>query len=136
MQKVTTFLMFDGKAEEAMNLYTSLFQDSAILSISRYEAKEAGTEGTVRHATFSLNGQTFMAIDSSVQHAFSFTPAMSLYVTCESEEEIDRLFEELSKEGEIMMPSDSYPFSEKFAWINDRYGVSWQLSYTKEGERV
>jgi predicted 3-demethylubiquinone-9 3-methyltransferase (glyoxalase superfamily) len=73
MQKVTTFLMFDGKAEEAMNLYTSLFKDSAIISISRYGAKEAGTEGTVRHATFTIHGQTFMCIDSSVLHALKLS---------------------------------------------------------------
>lgn len=132
MQKVTTFLMFDGKAEEAMNLYTSLFKDSAIISISRYEAKEAGTEGTVRHATFTIHGQTFMCIDSSVMHAFTFTPAMSLYVNCETEDEIDTLFEKLSRDGEVLMPLNSYPFSEKFAWINDRYGVSWQLSFAQK----
>jgi predicted 3-demethylubiquinone-9 3-methyltransferase (glyoxalase superfamily) len=132
MQKIITFLMFDGKAEEAMNLYTSLFKDSAIISISRYGPKEAGTEGTIRHATFTIHGQTFMCIDSSVMHAFKFTPAMSLYVNCESEEEIDTLFEKLSDDGEVLMPLDSYPFSEKFAWVNDRYGVSWQLSFVKE----
>ncbi len=132
MQKVTTFLMFDGKAEEAMKLYTSLFKDSAIISISRYEAKEAGTEGTVRHATFTIHGQTFMCIDSSVMHAFTFTPAMSLYVNCETEDEIDTLFEKLSQDGEVLMPLNSYPFSEKFVWINDRYGVSWQLSFAQK----
>jgi predicted 3-demethylubiquinone-9 3-methyltransferase (glyoxalase superfamily) len=124
--------MFDGKAEEAMNLYTSLFKDSAIISISRYGAKEAGTEGTVRHATFTIHGQTFMCIDSSVMHAFTFTPAMSLFVNCETEDEMDTLFEKLSQDGEILMPLNSYPFSEKFAWINDRYGVSWQLSFAKK----
>ena len=128
MQKITTFLMFDGKAEEAMNLYISLFEKSEIVSITRYGPNEAGTEGSVLHATFSLNGQMFMAIDSSIEHAFTFTPAMSLYVMCESEQEIDRLFEELSRDGEIAMPLDTYPFSEKFAWVSDRYGVSWQLS--------
>jgi len=131
MQKVATFLMFDGKAEEAMNLYTSLFKDSQITSISRYEANEAGAEGTVRHATFSINGQTFMCIDSSVKHAFSFTPAMSLYINCETEEEIDEFFEKLSQGGETLMPLDANPFSEKFAWVNDKYGVSWQLNFAK-----
>lgn len=136
MQKVTTFLMFDGKAEEAMNLYITLFKDSAIQSISRYGPQEAGTEGTVRHATFTIQGQRFMCIDSSVKHAFSFTPAMSLYVNCESEEEINTLFEKLSQDGEVLMPLDSYPFSEKFAWLNDRYGVSWQLSYANQDAKI
>jgi len=128
MQKITTFLMFDGQAEEAMDLYVSLFDDAEILSITRYGPDEAGEEGTVQHATFSLNGQTFMGIDSNVEHAFSFTPAVSLYVRGDTEEEIDRLFEELSRDGEVHMPLDAYPFSKKYAWISDRYGVSWQLS--------
>ena len=128
MQKITTFLMFDGQAEEAMNLYVSLFDDAEILSITRYGPDGPGAEGTVQHATFSLNGQTFMCIDSNVEHAFGFTPAVSLYVRCDTEEEIDRLFEELSRDGEVHMPLDAYPFSEKYAWISDRYGVSWQLS--------
>ncbi len=128
MQKVTTFLMFDGKAEEAMNLYTSLFDNSQIITVSRYRANDAGMEGKVLHAVFSLNGQQLMCIDSSVKHNFTFTPAMSLYVTCETEAEIDRVFEELSKDGEVLMPLAQYPFAKKFAWVNDRYGVSWQLA--------
>ncbi len=128
MQKITTFLMFGGRAEEAMNLYASLFEEAEILDIIRYGPNEAGTEGTVQHATFSLNGQTFMCIDSNIEHGFSFTPAVSLYVRCDTEEEIDRLFEELSRDGQVHMPLDVYPFSKKYAWISDRYGVSWQLS--------
>ena len=128
MQKITTFLMFGGKAEEAMNFYTSLFPDSAILTLDRYGANEAGAEGTVRHATFSLNGQEFMCIDGSIEHEFTFTPAMSLYVTCETEEEIDGLFARLSQGGEVLMPLAAYPFSDRFGWLADRYGVSWQLT--------
>jgi predicted 3-demethylubiquinone-9 3-methyltransferase (glyoxalase superfamily) len=128
MQKFTTFLMFDGKAEEAMKLYTSLFKQSEILHLTRYGANEAGAEGTVQHATFTLNGQEFMCIDSSAQHAFTFTPSISLYVRCETEEEIDRVFATLSQGGQILMPLDRYPFSDKFGWLSDRFGVSWQLS--------
>jgi predicted 3-demethylubiquinone-9 3-methyltransferase (glyoxalase superfamily) len=128
MPKITTFLMFDGKAEEAMNFYTSLFDQSEIISIQRYGANEAGAEGTVRHATFSLNGQVFMCIDSNVKHEFTFTPAMSLYVTCDTEEEIDRLFEKLSQDGTVLMPVAAYPFSKKFGWVTDKFGVSWQLN--------
>lgn len=128
MQKITPFLMFEGQAEEAMNLYVSLFDDAEILSIRRYGPGEPGEEGTVQHAAFSLNGRTFMCIDSNIEHAFSFTPAVSLYVRCDTEAEIDRLFEELSRDGEIHMPLDAYPFSKKYAWVSDRYGVSWQLS--------
>ena len=128
MQKVTTFLMFTGQAEAAMNLYTSLFKQSAILNLTRYGANEAGAEGTVQHATFTLNGQEFMCIDSSAVHAFTFTPSMSLYVRCATEEEIDRVFATLSQDGQILMPLDRYPFSQKFGWLADRFGVSWQLS--------
>jgi len=128
MQKVTTFLMFEGKAEEAMNFYISLFPNSAIQSITRYGPNEAGAEGSVVHATFTLDGQELMAIDSSVAHGFTFTPAMSLYVKCQSEDEIDRLFASLSQGGSVLMPLGVYPFSPKFGWLADRFGVSWQLT--------
>ncbi|EJS67606.1 MULTISPECIES: VOC family protein [Bacillus] len=127
-QKITTFLMFEGKAEEAMNFYTSLFDQSEIVSISRYDENGPGKEGTVIHATFTLNGQEFMCIDSYVNHNFTFTPAMSLYVTCETEEEIETVFNKLVQEGSVLMPLGSYPFSKKFGWLNDKYGVSWQLA--------
>lgn len=130
--QITTFFMFEGKAEEAMNYYTSIFDNSEILSISRYGANEAGPEGTVLHATFSLNGQEFMCIDSFVKHDFSFTPSISLYVTCDTEEEIDRAFEKLSQDGNVLMPLAAYPFSEKFAWVADKFGVTWQLTLAKK----
>jgi predicted 3-demethylubiquinone-9 3-methyltransferase (glyoxalase superfamily) len=128
MQKITTFLMFTGNAEEAMDFYMSLFSGSQILDITRYGPGEAGAEGSVMHATFLLNGQEFMCIDSNIEHAFTFTPAISLYVNCETEAEIDRLFERLTQAGQVLMPLDHYPFSQKFAWVSDRFGVSWQLS--------
>ncbi len=131
MQKLTTFLMFDGRAEEAVNLYITLFENSKILSITRYGPNEAGAEGTVMHATFSLAGQEFMCIDSSVKQGFTFTPAMSIYVNCKTEQEIDRLFEQLSQGGQVFMPLNRYPFSDRFAWISDRFGVSWQLNLAK-----
>ncbi|WP_212936492.1 VOC family protein [Bacillus hominis] len=127
-QKITTFLMFEGKAEEAMNFYTSLFDQSEIVSMSRYDENGPGKEGTVIHATFTLNGQEFMCIDSYVNHNFTFTPAMSLYVTCETEEEIETVFNKLAQDGAVLMPLGSYPFSKKFGWLNDKYGVSWQLT--------
>ncbi|NWK69805.1 VOC family protein [Bacillus paramycoides] len=130
-QKITTFLMFEGNAEDAMNFYTSLFDQSEIVSISRYDANGPGKEGTVIHATFTLNGQEFMCIDSFVKHDFTFTPAMSLYVTCETEEEIETVFNKLAQDGAILMPLGSYPFSKKFGWLNDKYGVSWQLTLSE-----
>ena len=127
-QKITTFLMFEGKAEEAMTFYMSLFPNSRVVSIKRYGAGEAGPEGSVMHAVFSLNGQEYMCIDSPAKHAFTFTPSISLFVTCSEEAEVDTLFAKLSEGGQVMMPLDKYPFSEKFAWTSDRFGVSWQLS--------
>ncbi len=84
------------------------------------------------HATFSLNGQRFMAIDSNIEHGFTFTPAMSLYIECETEEEIDSVFHRLSEGGQILMPLDAYPFSPKFGWVADRFGVSWQLTLNQQ----
>lgn len=127
-QKITTFLMFSGQAEEAMNFYVSLFDQSEIVSIKRYGPNEPGAEGSVQQATFTLGGQTFMCIDSNVKHDFTFTPAISLFVTCDTEEEIDRVFAKLSEGGVVYMPLAAYPFSKKFGWVGDKFGVSWQLS--------
>ncbi|MFD0954090.1 VOC family protein [Virgibacillus natechei] len=129
MEKVTPFLMFeDGKAEEAMNYYLSLTEDSGITSITRYGANEAGDEGTVMHAIFSLKGQEFMCMDSNVKHEFTFTPSFSIFITCDSEAEINNLYEKLLMDGQALMPLDDYGFSKKFGWLNDRFGVSWQLN--------
>ncbi|MFI7442884.1 VOC family protein [Nonomuraea indica] len=127
-QKIMTFLMFQGQAEEAMTFYTSLFDDAEIVSVTRYGPGQPGAEGTVQHAVFTLAGQPYMAIDSNVRHDFTFTPAISLYVTCASEAEIERLYAALSEKGATMMPLDSYGFSSRFAWVSDRFGVSWQLN--------
>lgn len=129
MKKVTPFLMFqEGKAEEAMNFYTSVIEDSKITSIVRYKDNEAGEEGTVMQATFTLKGQEFMCIDSNVQHQFTFTPSFSIYVTCDTEKEIDTIYEKLIDGGQALMPIDDYGFSKKFGWLNDRFGVSWQVN--------
>ncbi|MET0785741.1 MAG: VOC family protein [Paenisporosarcina sp.] len=132
MEKVIPFLMFqDGNAEEAMNYYTSIIEESEITSIIRYGANEAGDEGTVMQATFSIKGQEFMCIDSNVKHQFSFTPSFSIYVSCSTEVEIDSLFHKLIEDGQALMPLGDYGFSKKFGWLNDRYGVSWQLNLLK-----
>ena len=127
-RKITTFLMFEGRAEEAIAYYSSLFDDAEIIDITRYGADEPGPEGTVQRATFSLAGQQFMCIDSYVKHEFTFTPAVSLFVECENEAEIDRLYAALAEDGAELMPLGSYGFSAKFGWVNDRFGVSWQLN--------
>jgi predicted 3-demethylubiquinone-9 3-methyltransferase (glyoxalase superfamily) len=127
-QKITTFLTFEGRAEEAMAFYLSLFDDAEIVSVSRYGAETPGAEGAVQHATFTLAGQQFMCIDSPVHHEFTFTPAVSLYVQCDSVEEIDRLYAALSQDGQELMALGDYGFSKRFGWVNDRFGVSWQLT--------
>jgi len=128
MQQIKTFLMFTGQAEEAMNFYISLFKNSKVLSISRYEKGQPGAEGSVKRASFSLNGQELMCIDSPPVHAFTFMPSMSLFVTCADEAEIDELFKQLSDGGQVLMPLNKYPFSDKYAWVTDKFGVAWQLS--------
>jgi predicted 3-demethylubiquinone-9 3-methyltransferase (glyoxalase superfamily) len=127
-QKIKTFLMFEGRCEEAMSFYVSLFRDAAITGISRYGPGEAGAEGSVKQASFAIDGQTFMCIDSPMKHGFTFTPAMSLFVDCAGEAEIDQLFAKLSDGGQIFMPLDKYPFSRRFGWLSDKFGVSWQLN--------
>ena len=127
MQKITNQLMFEGQANAAMNFYVSLFPDSAINAVTYYAAGEPGVEGTVKHATFTLAGYEYTCIDSHVKHGFSFTPAMSLCINCVSAGEAERLYAALLAGGQVLMPLGSYPFAAKFAWVTDRYGVSWQL---------
>jgi predicted 3-demethylubiquinone-9 3-methyltransferase (glyoxalase superfamily) len=115
--------MFQGKAEEAMRLYVSLFPDGAILELVR---RSEG--GLVLTARFLVGGQTILCSDSDVQHAFTFTPSTSLFVNFEAEEELTRVLEVLSVGGMMLMGLDNYGFSRKFAWLNDRFGVSWQLN--------
>jgi predicted 3-demethylubiquinone-9 3-methyltransferase (glyoxalase superfamily) len=126
--RISTFLMFADKAEEAMNFYVSLFADGAVTSIQRYGPGGPGPEGSVMHASFTLNGQRFMCIDSSMTHDFTFTPAMSVFVDCEAEADVDDLFRKLADGGKVLMPLDRYPFSRKFAWLADKFGVSWQIN--------
>ncbi|MBL8056185.1 MAG: VOC family protein [Anaerolineales bacterium] len=128
MSKIMPFLMYAGQAEEAITFYISLFADGRITHIQRYGPGEPGAEGTVKLAGFALNGQEFLAIDSNVQHAFTFTPAISLHVTCASAAEVDDLFAKLSAGGQVLMPLTRYPFSERYAWVTDRFGVAWQLN--------
>lgn len=128
---IKTFLMFEGRCEDAINWYVPLFEDGAVTSIRRYGPEGPGAAGSVALATFTLKGQTFMAIDSPVKHDFTFTPAMSLFVDCADEAEIDRLFAKLSDGGKILMPLNAYPFSPRFGWVADKFGVSWQLNLQK-----
>lgn len=116
MQKITPFLWFNDNAEEAINFYTSLFPNSKIISVSRYGEGGPGTPGTVMTATFQLNGQEFMALNGGPQ--FRFNESISLFVRCETQEEVDRLWNALTSNGgeESMC-----------GWLKDKFGLSWQI---------
>ena len=127
-EQVTPFLMFTGDAERAIELYTSLFDDARVLTLTRFGADGTGVEGTVEQATFSLAGQVFRCFDSPPVHDFTFTPSFSIWVETASEEEQERLFAGLSEGGAVLMELGDHGFSRRFGWVNDRFGVSWQLN--------
>lgn len=133
MQKAKTFLMFVGdkcgKAEEAIKLYTSLIPNSEIKKIERWsEGEPTSVAGQIKTALFTLAGSEYVASENTANHQFTFTPAISIFIECESEDEIIHLHKELSRDGKEFMPMDNYGFSKKFTWVEDRYGVSWQLN--------
>jgi len=121
-----THLMFEGQAAAALELYASIFPAFRVEQVERYGSGEPGA-GSVKMAHASLAGHRLMVIDSPVHHDFSFTPAMSLLVECETAEELDAAFDRLSAGGRVYMPVGSYGFSTRFGWCSDRFGVSWQL---------
>jgi len=139
MQKITPFLWFDNNAEEAMNFYTSVFKNSKVVHIKRYpdvamNEHMEGMQGKVLTGVFELNGQQFMALDGGP--IFTFTPAISFFVNCETEEEIDELWKKLSENGKVLMELNKYPWSEKYGWTNDKYGVSWQLMLSHQKQHI
>ena len=127
-RQVVTQLMFEGAAEEAMNFYVSLFRGSEITRVERYGPGEPGAEGSVKRAEFTVGGHRLACIDSSVKHGFTFTPSISFFVDCEDEAELDAAFGRLAAGGAGLMPLGNYGFSAKFGWVQDRFGVSWQLN--------
>jgi predicted 3-demethylubiquinone-9 3-methyltransferase (glyoxalase superfamily) len=125
---VSPFLMFEGQAGEALELYAAAFEDAEVVEVRRYDDAGPGPAGTVEHAVLRVGDREVRLIDSPVQHDFGFTPAVSLFVDLDSPEDVDIAFEMLSAGGKVLMPLDAYPFSPRFAWVADRFGVSWQLS--------
>lgn len=121
-QKIRLCLLFVGEqkgmAEEAMHFYVSNFENSEITSIARYAAGEGDTEGTVKHGNFSLNGKHFIALDSGLAHEFTFTPATSVIVNCDTQAEVDKLWENLPAAGGGAVHC---------GWLYDRFGISWQI---------
>ena len=128
-QRIITSLTFQkDDAEEAMNFYVGLFDNSNIIKVERWGEDGPGREGTIMQALFELNGHLFMCSDSPPVHNWDFTPAVSNFVECESRVEVERLFSRLSEGGTVAMPLGNYGFSRYFAWVIDRFGVSWQLN--------
>jgi predicted 3-demethylubiquinone-9 3-methyltransferase (glyoxalase superfamily) len=115
MQRITPFLWFDDKAEEAMNFYVSVFKNSKVGTVTRYGEGGPGPKGTVMSATFHLDGQDFFALNGGP--LFTFTPAISFFVNCETQHEVDELWEKLSEGGK----------KERCGWLKDKYGLSWQI---------
>jgi predicted 3-demethylubiquinone-9 3-methyltransferase (glyoxalase superfamily) len=115
MQKITPFLWFDGKAEEAMDFYTSIFENSRVINVTRYGEAGPGPKGTVMSATFELLGREFIALNGGPH--FSFTPAISFFVTCKTQAEVDTLWEKLVAGGK----------PQRCGWLTDKYGLSWQI---------
>lgn len=127
--QIATFLTFQKEdAEEAMNFYMKLFDNSKIVDIKRWGEGAPSKEGTIMHATFTLKGKLFMCSDSPPIHAWDFSPAVSNFVECVDANELNRLFTALSENGQVMMPLNNYGFSQKFGWVQDKFGVSWQLN--------
>lgn len=124
MQKITPFLWFDNQAEEAMHFYTSIFRNSRVGKVSRYGDAGPGPKGSVMSATFQLEGQEFMALNGGPH--FKFTPAISFFVSCETQAEVDELWEKLSAGGE----------TQQCGWLKDKFGVSWQIIPTALGRML
>jgi len=127
--QIATFLTFQKEdAEQAMNLYMDLFDHSEIIDLKRWGNEGPGKEGTIMQATFTLNKKLYMCSDSPAIHNWDFTPAVSNFVECNDEKQLERLFSKLSENGQVLMPIGNYGFSKKFAFVEDRFGVSWQLN--------
>ena len=124
LQKITPFLWFDGKAEEAMKFYVSIFKKSKIVSLRRYGEGGPGPKGTVMTGTFELDGQQFFALNGGP--TFTFSPAVSFFVNCETQQEVDELWEKLSEGGEKL----------RCGWLKDKYGLSWQVIPSALGEML
>src|ERR1700692_244309 len=122
MQKITPFLWFDGKAEAAMNFYVSIFKNSKVGRVTRYGDAGPGPKGSVMSATFQLEGQQFMALNGGPM--FQFTPAISLFVDCATQEEVDELWKKLSAGGK----------PDRCGWLKDKFGLSWQIIPKALGE--
>ncbi|RYD49398.1 MAG: VOC family protein [Sphingomonadales bacterium] len=129
MTSMTPFLMFqDAKGRAALDFYVEHVPGSRIDKIEVFGPEGPGPEGTILRAYVTIAGQSVMVHDSFIKHGFDFTPSSSFYLECADEAEFDRLFATLSEGGGVLMPPANYGWSPKFGWLNDRFGVSWQLN--------
>jgi predicted 3-demethylubiquinone-9 3-methyltransferase (glyoxalase superfamily) len=127
-QALRTFFTFQGGvAMAALELYADVFGDFEIISVAHYGPAGPGPEGTVMSASFRMAGAEFSCADSPVDHAWGFTPAISLWIDCDNPEEQARIFDRLAAGGQVFMPLDDYGFSTRFGWVGDTHGVTWQL---------
>ncbi|ANS41826.1 VOC family protein [Serratia inhibens] len=127
MSQVATFIMFQGDARQAIDLYSELFDSFKVQQLLHYDETPDG-QRRIKHASIDFDRQNLVFIDSPVSHDFSFTPAVSLHVNLATEAELERVFARLAEGGEVLMPLDDYGFSARFGWLNDRFGLSWQLN--------
>jgi len=133
-EKIIPFLWFNGNAEEAMNYYISIFKNSKVLNITRYGKIGPGQEGSVMAAIFKLEGESFYALNGGSE--YTFTPSNSFYVSCKTLSEIKKLWNRLTDGGLVMMELDKYPFSERYGWVQDKFGVSWQLILSNDTHKI
>lgn len=128
MTRATPFLMFQGgKGKAALDFYAAHVPGSRIESIERFGAEGPGPEGTILRAQATIAGQAVMVHDSFVTHDFDFTPSWSFFLECDDRDAFERLFAVLSEGGAVLMPPGDYGWSARFAWVSDRFGISWQL---------
>jgi predicted 3-demethylubiquinone-9 3-methyltransferase (glyoxalase superfamily) len=134
MQKITPFLWFNDNAEEAVRFYASTFKGSTIGRTMRYDAAGANVsgrpEGSVMTIAFTIEGYEFTALNGGP--LFTFTPAISFFVHCDTAEEVDGLWAKLSPGGKVRIELGEYPYSKRYGWIEDKFGVSWQLMLVPE----
>jgi predicted 3-demethylubiquinone-9 3-methyltransferase (glyoxalase superfamily) len=126
--RITTFFMFAGQAEEALRFYVNLLPNSSIESLDKYGANEPGAEGSVKGAIIVLAGTRYRFFDSPVKHAFGFTPAISLFIDCDSKQQLEQFAGALIEGGHHLMEPANYGFSQWFCWLQDRWGISWQFN--------
>lgn len=136
-EKITPFLWFDQNAEEAIKFYAKILKIK-IKKITKYSEEPSKAarmpKGSVMTVAFTMENQDFVAINGGP--VFKFTPAISLTINCKTVKEVERVFNKLSAGGQVLMPLDTYPFSKKYAWVNDKYGLSWQINCAERKQKI